>query len=430
MDESKNSCDDLEKEYLQHRNSINNSYLVDGLNRFKNRLEEVASNPKIQEGLSTASAVREICQKVLFEEGLQYIWLVPIETSIDEYTTENFVAFNPYNQKSYSLVQSPQIQKEAAAIVLGSNFRIVDCFRGEKTDYSHSNIFQQLDVETANLSESEIRRIAGRLVVECYEQLKGIKLVIEDVYDYSELVDMYGTDSPNLASGVYIVKYNNCLGLKFDTKQREIVDRLVSCYTPILKKENCVIFNQNFPIEKLRKIRNEITDLILKDSNKLYAYWVVNMPYAKIKDGKLSTVHHVMSRPQNMEDTNFSFLSLSDSELCSLKCNSFDLIVCGQNGAIEVIGGDERINTFLHQFEAIKRTGLSTEQYSYLLEALHFNDMHEQKRLGGFAVGLERLAMMISMAKGISSVQLFPTNLPNGLLTHAISIEEMRRDDK
>lgn len=136
--------------YDEFRKSITNSKLSEKLNEYVDRLKDVYTNNDIHRGLLIGSKIREITQRILFESDATYIWLPPLETSIDEYSSENFVAKNPYTNKSYSLVQSPQIQKEAAAIVAGTNFRIVDCYRGEKTDATHSNIFQQIDIEFAN----------------------------------------------------------------------------------------------------------------------------------------------------------------------------------------------------------------------------------------------------------------------------------------
>jgi aspartyl-tRNA synthetase len=60
------------------------------------------------------------------------------------------------------------------------------------------------------------------------------------------------------------------------------------------------------------------------------------------------------------------------------------------------------------------------------LEALRFNENHDKKRLGGFAIGAERLVQFLIGCYDMKYVQLFPTNLPNGILTHATSIEDMK----
>jgi hypothetical protein len=60
------------------------------------------------------------------------------------------------------------------------------------------------------------------------------------------------------------------------------------------------------------------------------------------------------------------------------------------------------------------------------LEPLRFNDEHDGKRLGGFAIETERLVQFLTDYYDMKYVQLFHTNLPDGILAHAASIEDMK----
>lgn len=417
-------------EYEEFKSQITSEKLKENMELYYARLSEVYNDNKIIEGLGMASRIREIIQRVLFDEGCKYIWLVPIETSIDEYSTNNFIAYNPYSKKSYSLVQSPQIQKEAAAIVLGSNFRLVDCYRGEKTDTTHANIFQQIDVEFANKDENEIRNVGKKIIEECFKQILNLDINITDTYSYSELVELYGTDSPNLGAGFKICKMEKQYCLFIPNEYLLDVCKIVDNFECCCLDGNKLIFKEDVDIKDIRMIRNYFISRFKNsnvNNNTLYGYWVVDMPYVECKNGILRPTHHVMSMPSvAYNNHNFSFDNLSDSDLCSLNCNSFDLIICNNSSAVEVLGGDERINDFSLQYSAIKRLGYSVEQYAYLLESLRFNDEHDRKRLGGFAVGTERLVQFLIGCYDMKYVQLFPTNLPDGILTHATSIEDMK----
>ena len=77
------------REYEEFKNQITSEKLKENIELYYSRLSEVYNDNKIIEGLDVASRIRKIIQKVLFEEGCKYIWLVPIETSIDEYSTNN-----------------------------------------------------------------------------------------------------------------------------------------------------------------------------------------------------------------------------------------------------------------------------------------------------------------------------------------------------
>lgn len=414
--------------YEQFKNQISSSKLKENLKVYYDRLSKVYSDKKTLDGITISSKIREIIQSELFKCGCEYVWLVPIETSIDEYSKNNFIAYNPYNKMSYSLVQSPQIQKEAAAVLLGSNFRLVDCYRGEKTDATHANIFQQIDVEFANKAENEIRSIGKRLIEQCFKKIANIDLKVSDCYSYKTLVNLYGTDNPNLCNGFKIEEQNQSFYITIEKEYLNEVKSLISKFSFCTLKDDKLFFDKSFSIEKIRLIRQELINKCHQNKSNIYAYWVTEMPYAEIKNGVVHPTHHIMSMPNiAYTDSDFSFLRLSDEELCNLICNSFDLIICNNNRAVEVLGGDERINIFSLQYEAIKRLNYSVEQYAYLLETLRFNELHEQKRLGGFAIGTERLAQFLINEYDMQYVQLFPTNLPEGQLTHATSIEDMRR---
>lgn len=410
--------------------SIANKKLKEKLQQYSDRLHEVHNDEKVQSGILIGSKIREITQRILFESDATYIWLPPLETSINEYSKENFVAFNPYANKSYSLVQSPQIQKEAAATLMGTNFRIVDCYRGEKTDATHSNLFQQIDIEFANKSEKEIRGIAKKIVETCFREIIGITLNIDEMYSYERLVRLYGTDSPNLKNGFLIEEkdghYSIGVGSPEEMKQiLPFISKIQTC--EILG--NQIFFVDKYPIERVREIRKELVNLTRKneqvDRFDLLGYWVTDMPFAEKKNGIIRPTHHIMSRPKGDLDEKFSFMNFTDEELCRLECNSFDLLVCTPNRVVEVLGGDERISDFKTQYEAIKRMGYSPEQYAFLLETLKFNDDESHTKLGGFAIGVDRFAQFLSGTNNMKYVQLFPTNLPNGELLHAISLEDM-----
>lgn len=419
--------------YEEFKKSITNKKLKVKLDTYSERLQEVYTNEDIRRGLLMGSKIREITQRILFESDATYIWLPPLETSIDEYSSENFVARNPYTNKSYSLVQSPQIQKEAAATTIGTNFRIVDCYRGEKTDATHSNIFQQIDIEFANKREEEIRSVARRIVETCFREIVGIALTVDEIYSYENLVKLYGTDCPNLKNGFLIEEKDGrySIGIASPEEMKQILPFISKIQVCEILREQ-IVFVDKYPIERVREIRDELISLTGKreetNATELLGYWVSDMPYAECKNGIIKPTHHIMSKPKSSLEENFSFLNLTDEELCRLKCNSFDLLVCTPDRVVEVLGGDERISDFKTQYEAIRRMGYDPEQYAFLLETLKFNDEHSKTKLGGFAIGVDRFAQFLSGTNNMKFVQLFPTNLPNGELVHAISLEDMSEE--
>lgn len=423
-------------DYQEFREKIISKKLFDKLNDYRNRLNEVSLNGEFTEGINIVSKIVNIAQTILDEEGLKYVWLVPIESSINEYSENNFIAYNPYSKKSYALVQSPQIQKQSAAILIGSNYRIATCFRGEKCDRKHSQIFQQLDVEFKNRTADEIRAIAEKIIVSCIKEILKEHVTNIEQYRYRDLIELYGEEEPNLFWGLRIVFFDeqpviNLNNVNDFGKVKELLGDLDEFKIVMDHNGNRGIMSCLDGAEKiksLRVLRRNLIEMGVREKRTAsqHLYWIYKMPYVEKKNNKVTPLHHIMTLPiLAKEDSSFSFSKLTEKELLGLECESFDLILCNERGTAEVLGGDERINSFSLQLDAIKRLEYSEEQYAFLLELLHFNDTNDKPCiLGGFAIGIERLANMFLGLNDMKYVQLFPTNSSDSELVHAISIED------
>lgn len=317
----------------------------EGINRYLNRLEKVYQSPEIQLGLRGVSTVGWIAEQVLYEElgWDSNLALPPIDTSIQEYTGRDFEVINPLNGKVYSLIQSPQIMKETAAVVFGSNWRRTFCYRPESGDATHAQIFQQVDVELRNGDGSAARQLAEEILRRAYREIKNEDLPPVPQLDYITVVSLYGDDQPNLYHGLFLdttsdgrvvlrIKspkakeyFNSVVGRQLE----HLPDVELLLHGPLLESES-VIWGT---VEELRKIREEALRRGITESKsweEVSAYWLINMPYARYnKEGKLEPVHHVMSMPwQAIENPSFSFSGLTDNELTNLRCDSYDLVVC------------------------------------------------------------------------------------------------------
>ena len=395
--------------------------------RFGARIQSFINNTTTKDGLVMIDRVRSFCQNWLSCHGCLGVWLVPIDNYINEYSSNNFIAYNTYYKKHFALIQSPQIQKEAAAIAIGDNFRIVDCFRAEKTDFSHCSIFQQLDVELVNRSENETRAFAELLIQDCLKTIQDRTFVCLGSFPQTELIRWYGTEEPNLCSGCYIANdYTIVLPSLDPYELTQIQNFVCDNNTKIHLEEDHICIDDKSDGDILYKTWHMISNIIRINPHIVYAYWIINLPLAKFNSiGKLQPVHHIMSKP--LLDKNAKSLSLfqfSDAELCSVPSRSYDLMLCSRDHVVEVIGGDARINTYNEQLDAIKRFGLDPKNYAFLLEALHINDLNNRSLLAGFAMGLDRLTQFIINEFDMSFVQLFPTNMPDGEMVHAVSFED------
>src|SRR3990167_885005 len=162
------------------------------------RIEKIIDSKEIQQGLQFVSNIGHISEEVLYNLGIPNLWLPPIDTSIAEYTKNDFAVLNPLNNKVYSLIQSPQIMKEIAAIAFGSNWRRTTCFRPEPGDATHAQMFQQIDVELKNADGKQARLVASKIFLDVCKKTLGVSQGIIPEYTYQKLISQYGEDSPNL----------------------------------------------------------------------------------------------------------------------------------------------------------------------------------------------------------------------------------------
>lgn len=412
-------------EYQRFRTNLNPN-TDEAVKGFGNRLLSFINDSNKCAGLKIVDRVRHFCQNWLTDHGCLGVWLVPVDNYINEYSSNNYIAYNTYYKQHFALIQSPQIQKEAAAIAIGDNFRIVDCFRAEKTDFSHSSIFQQLDVELVNRNEEETRTFAESLIKDCLKSIQDRTFVCLGSFSQSDLIQWYGTAEPNLSSGCYILDDHTIVLPPMPSNvKNQIRQEIHDNPTNLHLKNNLLFVDTEANTDTLASTWRRIANLIPHNPQVVYAYWVINLPLAKMTDGRLQPVHHIMSKPllaDNIESC--SLFQFTDEEMCTLPSRSYDLMLCSEHHVVEVIGGDARINSFKEQLDAINRFGLDPKNYAFLLEALHINDVHHRSLISGFAMGVDRLTQFIINEFDMSYVQIFPTNLPDGKMMHAVSLED------
>lgn len=121
-----------------------------------------------------------------------------------------------------------------------------------------------------------------------------------------------------------------------------------------------------------------------------------HMPLVEKKEqgGNLCPCHHIFAKPTdpaNMEDCAY---------LDTMTTESFDIMING----VEIGGGDLRIMDEILLRRMMSMFGVDETRYSLLFEALGETDAVQ---LGGFAIGLERLVMVLSGCENIKEVTWF-----------------------
>jgi aspartyl-tRNA synthetase len=142
--------------------------------------------------------------------------------------------------------------------------------------------------------------------------------------------------------------------------------------------------------------------------------WVVNPPLFEYDDESKRWVaaHHAFTRPHD------DCVALLDTDPGKVLCWRYDLVLNG----FEIGGGSIRLHDPEVQAKVFRSLGISDEEakskFGFLLEALHLGAPPH----GGIAIGMDRLAMLLSGAESLRDVIPFPkTQKGTDLMTDAPS---------
>ncbi|HZU84585.1 MAG TPA: aspartate--tRNA ligase [Polyangiaceae bacterium] len=142
--------------------------------------------------------------------------------------------------------------------------------------------------------------------------------------------------------------------------------------------------------------------------------WVVDPPLFEYDDDRRTWVaaHHAFTRPHD------DCVALLDKDPGKVLCWRYDLVLNG----FEIGGGSIRLHDPAVQAKVFRALGISDEEarskFGFLLEALRLGAPPH----GGIAIGMDRLAMLLSGAESLRDVIAFPkTQKGTDLMTDAPS---------
>ena len=388
-----------------------------------------------------------------------------------------------FNGKFFALPQSPQIYKQLLMIGgVERYFQIAKCFRDEDLRADRQPEFTQVDVEMSFVTEDDVMSLCENLVVNVFKETKGIDIKLPLLrMKYDDAIRMYGSDKPDLRFDMRINDITNIFkdtNIEFFNKvitnngvincivvkdlatvySRREIDKLTE-YVKTYKagglayikfgeeitgsvkgltdeeinglKEELLINNNDIVFivcgkESLVKIalgalRCKIArdnNMIKKDDYKLL--WVTDFPSFEWSDteNRFVACHHPFTSPKD-EDVD---KLLTDKAHCYSK--AYDIVINGY----EAGGGSIRIHKEDVQEKMFKALELSEddikEKFGFFVDALKCGTPPH----GGFALGLDRLTMILAGTENIRDVIAFPkTTSSNDLMSDAPNVVSERQ---
>ena len=365
----------------------------------------------------------------------------------------------------YALPQSPQLYKQMLMVSgFERYYQIARCFRDEDLRADRQPDFTQIDVETSFLNQDQILELGEGLVSKIFKDVLNydVKLPLRRM-DYLEAVNKYGSDKPDTRFSMYLVdikyilsrsefklyqenKYTkaikvegfaehlsrkkqdaiNLIAPKFNMKQfaylkyvnGELEGSIAKFISSDLKEElikamelnngdaliiatGNILRDINFGLGAVRTQLAKELNLIKPNTYDLL--WVVHFPlFEKSEEtGEITPCHHPFTRPCD-EDIDKLF-----TEPYNVYSYAYDIVINGY----EAGGGSLRIYDQKVQEMIFKVLGFTEEdiqrKFGFFVESLKYGTPPH----GGFALGLDRLAMILGGTDNIRDVIAFPKNL-------------------
>ena len=434
----------------------------------------------VQKNLKLRSDIVRAMREYMYDNAFTEVE-TPFLTKPTPEGARDYLVPSRVNQgKFYALPQSPQLMKQLLMIgSLDRYFQIVKCFRDEDLRANRQPEFTQLDIEMSFSNQDDVIKMNEGLLKKLFDKFTDydLKLPIPRM-DYSEAMNSYGSDKPDLRYGYkikdiseifknsdfkvftdnikegYSVRAINFKGqaenysrkqldkltdfvkdyglnglsfIKFNSKDdinssikkfltEEIIENLIG-KLDISDKDLILIAadKDKTVLEGLGALRRKVA----KDQNlyeKEYAFcWVVNFPMFEYSEEENRYVsQHHPFTMPNEEDID---LLLTEPE--KVRTQAYDIVINGD----EMGGGSVRINNQELQEKVFKALKVSDEdikqKFGFFIEALQYGTPPH----AGLAYGLDRMVMLFAKTDNIKDIIAFPkTQSATCPLTQAPSI--------
>jgi len=419
--------------------------------------------PEMQRAMEVRHRAAKAVRDFFSGEGFLEIETPFLTRSTPEGARDYLVPSRVSRGRFFALPQSPQLFKQLLMTAgVERYFQIARCFRDEDLRAHRQPEFTQIDVEMSFVDSEDVMEMTEEMMARLYSEVPGVDLDTPfPRLTYSEAMERYGTDKPDLRFGLELQDVTEeAAGCGFKVFERAAqngavkglrvpggadagrgeIDELSAVAaahgaaglawiartgggfrSPVAKHfsegsleviaerlsagdGDLMLFvagpraTANAALDAVRREVGRRHDLI--DEGALRFVWIVEFPvFEPSEEGTgLNPTHHPFTAPVD-ED-----LPLLDKDPLEVRARAYDLVLNG----VELGGGSIRIHRRELQEKMLGLLGFSkveaARRFGFLLDALEYGCPPH----GGIALGFDRICMMLAGRDNIRDVVAFP----------------------